>query len=144
MRRVAGWGLLALTLAMVLGVGSASGRTATITTITVEIIGGGKVKSDPKGLDCGDDNNTGACYVAFSGSGSVDLKAVPDDGWTFDSWGASYDTDALRLRQPLHDFARRHQPRRHRELPGPFDGDEHAHGHAHRPGLHPRGRDQLR
>ena len=93
MRRVAGWGLLALTLAMVLGVGSASGRTATITTITVEIIGGGKVKSDPKGLDCGDDNNTGACYVAFSGSGSVDLKAVPDDGWTFDSWGASYDTD---------------------------------------------------
>ena len=79
---------------MVLGVGSASGRTATITTITVEIIGGGKVTSDPSGLKCGDDNNTGACYMAFSGTGrSVDLKATPDDGWTFDSWGASYDTD---------------------------------------------------
>ena len=93
MRRVGGWGLLALALALVLGVGSASGRTATITTITVEIIGGGKVTSDPSGLKCGDDNNTGACYVAFSGSGSVDLKATPDDGWTFDGWGASYDTD---------------------------------------------------
>ena len=77
MRRAVGWGLLALTLAMVLGVGSASGRTATITTVTVEIIGGGKVTSDPSGLNCGDDNNTGACYVAFSGTGSsVDLKAV--------------------------------------------------------------------
>ena len=73
MRRVVGWGVLALTLAlaMVLGVGSASGRTATITTITVEIIGGGKVTSDPSGLKCGDDNNTGACYVAFSGSGGA-------------------------------------------------------------------------
>ncbi len=93
MRRVGGWGLLALTLAMVLGVGSASGRTATITTVTVEIIGGGKVKSTPKGLDCGDDNNTGACYVAFSGTGSVDLEAFPDDGWMFEDWNAVYDTD---------------------------------------------------
>ena len=47
MRRVVGWGLLVLALAMVLGVGSASGRTAAVTTITVEIIGGGKVTSDP-------------------------------------------------------------------------------------------------
>ena len=94
MRRAVGWGLLALTLAMVLGVGSASGRTATITTVTVEIIGAGKVKSTPKGLDCGDDNNTGACYVAFSGTGSnVDLNPLPDDGWTFEDWNASYDTD---------------------------------------------------
>ncbi len=94
MRRAVGWGLLAVTLAMVLGVGSASGRVAAVTTITVEIIGGGKVTSEPSGLKCGDDNNTGACYIAFSGTGpGIDLKATPDDGWTFDSWGASYDTD---------------------------------------------------
>ena len=141
-----GWGLLALTLAMVLGVGSASGRTATITTITVEIIGGGKVKSDPKGLDCGDDNNTGACYVAFSGTGSsVDLKAVP---------GRRVDVRGLECRRTTPTAARRNATALvpldggdhvvTANFQGPSTGTSTLDGHAHRPGLRSGRRDQLR
>jgi uncharacterized repeat protein (TIGR02543 family) len=83
--------VLALALAMVLGVGSAGGRTLTITTLTVEVIGQGQVSSDPSGIKCGEGNDD--CYVAFSGTGSVDLKASPAGKWSFETWGASYDTD---------------------------------------------------
>jgi uncharacterized repeat protein (TIGR02543 family) len=93
MRRAAVWGVLTLALALVLGVGSASGRVATITTLTVQVIGEGQVTSDPSGISCGRGNYD--CYAAFSDTGSttVDLKATPDDNWTFESWGAPYDTN---------------------------------------------------
>ena len=67
MRRVVGWGMLALTLAMVLGVGSASGRTLVTTTsaVTVQVIGPGRVKSTPSGSTVANGNTD--CYAAFSG-----------------------------------------------------------------------------
>ena len=75
MRRVAGWGLLALTLAMVLGVGSAGGRTLVFpSTVTVQVIGPGKVKSAPSGINCGNGNTD--CYAAFSTGPSVDLNPI--------------------------------------------------------------------
>jgi uncharacterized repeat protein (TIGR02543 family) len=83
--------VLTLALALVLGVGSAGGRVATITTLTVEVIGQGEVTSTPSGIKCG--NGKDDCYVAFSGGGSVDLNASPASNWSFEDWGATYDTD---------------------------------------------------
>ena len=58
--------LLAL-VALVLGVVNASGHATATTTITVEVMGSGTVKSSPDGIKCGDGNKK--CFIAFSGTG---------------------------------------------------------------------------
>jgi uncharacterized repeat protein (TIGR02543 family) len=85
MRRVVGWGLLVLALAMVLGVGSASGRTLAVpSTVTVQVIGPGKVKSSPDSeINCG--NGKVGCYAAYS-TDPITLTAVDQDDWHFDHW----------------------------------------------------------
>lgn len=84
MRRVVVWGVLALALALVLGVGSAGSRTLAVSTVTVQVIGPGKVKSDPSVINCGNGKTT--CYAAFSSGATFDLIAVPQGDWTFDHW----------------------------------------------------------
>src|SRR2546425_2353546 len=89
MGRTMGRGVLLLLLAsLVLGVGSAGGRTLATTTITVEVIGKGEVTSSPGGIKCGNGDKT--CFLTFSGAVTLTAKAAK--GWTFDGWStASYD-----------------------------------------------------
>jgi uncharacterized repeat protein (TIGR02543 family) len=86
MERTLGRGVLLLLLAsLVLGVGSAGGRTLATTTITVEVIGKGTVTSDPSGIKCGNGKKT--CYLTFSGSdSSITLSASPADNWDDGTW----------------------------------------------------------
>jgi uncharacterized repeat protein (TIGR02543 family) len=86
MRRAVGWGALALALAMVLGVGSANGRSlAAPSTVTVQVIGLGKVKSSPdQEINCG--NGKTDCYAAFSAGTMITLNATDQGPWTFDHW----------------------------------------------------------
>jgi uncharacterized repeat protein (TIGR02543 family) len=84
MRRVVVLGLLALALAMVLGVGSAGGHTLFVSTVTVQVIGPGKVKSDPSVINCGNEKTT--CYAAFSSGQTFNLIAVPQGDWILDHW----------------------------------------------------------
>jgi uncharacterized repeat protein (TIGR02543 family) len=85
------WGVLVV-LTLVLGVSNAAGRVNTVTLITVEVVGKGTVTSNPGGINCGQGNTT--CYVSFTGSGpDVTLTADPADGWTFERWGSTTDTD---------------------------------------------------
>jgi uncharacterized repeat protein (TIGR02543 family) len=73
--------MLAL-VALILGVVNAGARTAATTTVTVEVIGKGTVKSDVNGISCGGDSKK--CFITFSQD--VELTAKASDGWTFDGW----------------------------------------------------------
>jgi uncharacterized repeat protein (TIGR02543 family) len=71
--------------ALFLGTINASGRSTATTTITVEVMGVGKVTSDPSGIKCG--NGDKKCYIAYSTTGgSVTLKASPGGGWDHGDW----------------------------------------------------------
>jgi uncharacterized repeat protein (TIGR02543 family) len=79
-RRVA-WAAAALVLALTLGVGSAGGRSNATVTITVEVIGKGRVVSDPEGIRCGDGRTD--CYLTFSRVTGVTLTAKNTaSGWS--------------------------------------------------------------
>jgi uncharacterized repeat protein (TIGR02543 family) len=83
-RRVV-WLAAGVVLALVLGVGSAGGRSLDVSTVTVQVIGKGRVTSSPSGIKCGNDKKE--CYRAFSTGASITLTAVDQGSWTFDSWG---------------------------------------------------------
>ena len=68
-------------VALLLGVVDAGARSSDTTTVTVQVIGKGSVKSTTSGINCGNGNKK--CYIAF-GSGPVTLKASAAGGWTFD------------------------------------------------------------
>src|SRR5262245_46343170 len=71
-------------VALFLGVVNASGRATATTTITVEVMGAGTVTSSPSGIKCGQDNKK--CFIAYSDTGTVTLKADPGGGWDDDIW----------------------------------------------------------
>jgi hypothetical protein len=82
------WVAAPLALLLTVGVGSAGGRVLALNTITVQVIGKGRVTSSgPAGLECGDGET--ACYLAFTGgSGTITLTASDTaTGWKFNSWG---------------------------------------------------------
>jgi hypothetical protein len=80
--------------ALFLGTINASGRSTATTTITVEVMGVGKVTSDPSGIKCG--NGDKKCYIAYSTTGgSVTLKASPAGGWDDGDWNGPADTDCI-------------------------------------------------
>src|SRR4029079_13865735 len=71
--------------ALFLGTVNAAGRSTATTTITVEVMGGGQVKSSASGINCGDDNKS--CYIAYSTTGgSVTLSASPSNNWDHGEW----------------------------------------------------------
>ncbi len=78
--------LLAL-LALVVGVGSAGGRTLANTTVVVEVFGQGKVTSSAPntGISCGAGATT--CYLTFSSGGTVTFTQSAASGWSFAGWG---------------------------------------------------------
>ncbi|HMC70523.1 MAG TPA: hypothetical protein VKJ07_15310, partial [Mycobacteriales bacterium] len=77
---------------LVLGVGSAGGRSLASTWVTVEVLGKGKVTSQPDGIKCGDGKT--ACSATFSGS--VTLTATDSsNNWTFAKWKGPQDTDCV-------------------------------------------------
>jgi uncharacterized repeat protein (TIGR02543 family) len=79
------WAAAALAFSLALGVGSAGGHPLAVSTITVEVIGKGTIKSDPGGIKCG--NGYKDCYAAFTNGGTVTLDHVSSaSGWSFDSW----------------------------------------------------------
>src|SRR4051812_35682422 len=86
--------LLALA-ALFLGTVDAAGRATATTTITIEVIGAGKVTSSPGGIVCGAGDRN--CYVAYSkAGGSVTPKASPANGWDHGDWdGNPGDTDCV-------------------------------------------------
>jgi uncharacterized repeat protein (TIGR02543 family) len=78
---------LALLSVLAFGVGEAGGRSSAGVTVTVQVIGKGRVTSEhPSGLSCGDGKKT--CHLVFtSGSGTITLNASNSaDDWHFDSW----------------------------------------------------------
>ena len=74
-----------------LGVGSAGGRTLATTTITVEVIGKGAVKSSDSKVKCGNGDKT--CYLAFSGGETITLTHKAASGWDFVSWAGACVSD---------------------------------------------------
>jgi uncharacterized repeat protein (TIGR02543 family) len=86
-RRVALFGVV-LAFVLALGVGSAGGHSLATTTVTVQVIGKGRVTSSaPPGVQCGDGKET--CYVAFT-RGATTITLVASDSassWRFDNWG---------------------------------------------------------
>lgn len=64
---------------LIVGVVDAGARSTATTTVTVQVIGKGRVTS-PSGIDCGNGHKT--CYVAFT-TDSVTLTESPADDWAF-------------------------------------------------------------
>src|SRR5919197_3588718 len=83
-RRWVAWSALSALLLLVLGPGSAGGRTLAVSPVTVQVLGVGTVTSTPSGISCGNGKTT--CHLAFSGSGTATLTATPATGWAFDGW----------------------------------------------------------
>ncbi len=52
--------------------------------LSVEETGMGTVKSNPEGINCGED-----CSAQFNKGSSVTLTATPEDGYEFSNWGGS-------------------------------------------------------
>src|SRR5436309_2380637 len=91
--RWSGWTLGVLLVLLTLAVGSGQARSLTVTTVTVEVIGVGRVTSDPGGVDCGDGRET--CRIAFtvpSGGNITMIANESDPDWTFDRWGGDGDS----------------------------------------------------
>jgi uncharacterized repeat protein (TIGR02543 family) len=83
-RRVA-WLAAGLVIALALGVGSAGGHSLVTKTVTVVVMGKGRVKSSPNGIKCGDGDKQ--CFSAFTSGGTITLTASNTaSGWTFESW----------------------------------------------------------
>ena len=75
--------LLAL-LVLILGVADAGGRTVVSGTVTVQVIGKGRVDSTPSAIHCGAGDKT--CFLTFA-TGDVTLTATETDGdYDFGSW----------------------------------------------------------
>jgi uncharacterized repeat protein (TIGR02543 family) len=75
--------ILAL-VALILGMVNAGARSTATTIVTVQVIGKGKVTSDPDGINCGNGDKT--CYLGFTQS-PVTLKASEtSDDWDFSGW----------------------------------------------------------
>jgi uncharacterized repeat protein (TIGR02543 family) len=71
--------------ALAISAGSASGRSAATTTITVGIAGTGAVTSSPSGISC-----PGTCTSGFTGTSAIVLSpSNTASGWTFDHWTCS-------------------------------------------------------
>ena len=51
--------------------------------LQVTVVGAGRVKSDPAGIDCGPD---GACNMVLSNGAKVALAAIPAPGHKFEGW----------------------------------------------------------
>jgi Divergent InlB B-repeat domain len=75
---------------LALGVGGAAGRTLDTgtTTIQVQVIGGGQVTSDGGQITCGAGSQQ-CYYTTTATTGTVNLTAVEQGSWTFDSWSGS-------------------------------------------------------
>jgi uncharacterized repeat protein (TIGR02543 family) len=70
-------------VALILGVVNAAARSTATTTVMVEVIGKGTVKStSTSGINCGNGNKK--CFIAFGDVGPLTLKANAPSGWTFD------------------------------------------------------------
>jgi uncharacterized repeat protein (TIGR02543 family) len=84
---------LALLSVLAFGVADAGGRSLAGSTVTVQVIGKGRVMSvGPSGIECGDGKKT--CYLTFpQGAGQITL--VPSDsatGWHFQNWAGCTST----------------------------------------------------
>jgi uncharacterized repeat protein (TIGR02543 family) len=79
--------LVAVVGLLAFGAGGASGRTLATgtTTIQVQVIGAGQVTSDGGQITCGAGSQQ-CYYTTTATSGSVNLTAVDQAGWTFQSW----------------------------------------------------------
>jgi uncharacterized repeat protein (TIGR02543 family) len=85
MARKAAWIAALVVLPLALGAGNAASRTATVTTVTVEVIGKGRVVSDPTGIACGDGKKV--CYLTFTTNSTISLQAKDTaSGWNFHRW----------------------------------------------------------
>jgi uncharacterized repeat protein (TIGR02543 family) len=83
MGRIVSGSVLLLLLAA-FAAGSAHSRAVTVTTVTVQVVGVGRITSGPP-INCGDEKTK--CYAVFSGTSFIDLNAFETDGdWHFDSW----------------------------------------------------------
>lgn len=78
---------LLVLLALVVGVGSAGGRTLANTTVVVEVFGQGQVTSSSPntGVSCG--NGATSCYLTFTSGGTIVLTQTAASGWSFAGWG---------------------------------------------------------
>jgi hypothetical protein len=74
--------MLAL-VALILGVVNAGARSTATTIVTVQVIGKGKVTSDPGGINCGNGDKT--CYLGFTQDVTLKASETSDD-WVFSGW----------------------------------------------------------
>jgi uncharacterized repeat protein (TIGR02543 family) len=72
---------VAVVAALLLGAGSAAGRSAATTTINVTVAGSGTVTSTPPGISC-----PPTCSFPSMSTSSIVLTATPASGWDFDQW----------------------------------------------------------
>jgi uncharacterized repeat protein (TIGR02543 family) len=87
------WLAAGFVLALVLAVGSASGRSLFTTTVTVQVVGEGTVTSSPAGITCvGPDT----CSFPFTGTSTIVLTpSNTASDWTFGSWVCSGTNEAV-------------------------------------------------
>jgi uncharacterized repeat protein (TIGR02543 family) len=76
--------LLVALAALVLGVTNAGGRSLAVSTVTVQVMGKGTVKSSDSKLKCGNGNTK--CFLAFAGGETVTLTADAPSSWSFVGW----------------------------------------------------------
>src|SRR6266508_2424878 len=95
MGRRLGWLAAGVVLALMLGVGSAGGHALAVSTVTVQVIGKGRVTSSPSGIKCGNGNE--ACYITFTFGGTITLTHNAPSGWSFDSWSGGCIADPCTL-----------------------------------------------
>ncbi|MCU1237736.1 MAG: hypothetical protein JWP63_5703 [Candidatus Solibacter sp.] len=79
-------GTATLAVTQKLSIGGGGGTTSTF-KLTVSKNGKGVVSSNPAGIACG--ASGGGCSLAFAGTTSVTLTAVPDAGSSWTGWGGA-------------------------------------------------------